>query len=185
MIRHEFIAGCQDSLFLVVDFQVGMLKVINSWERIAGKVNQLIQTANILGIPILLTEQYKKGLGETHPEVLREIKSPVICQKEHFSACMEPDFLSAIHSFRRNKIIVVGMEAHVCVLQTCLDLIKAGFQIHLVADAVASRVKENRNIAIDILRQGGAVITSTEIVIFQWAYRANTENFRKILPVVK
>jgi nicotinamidase-related amidase len=185
MIRHEFIAGCQDSLFLVVDFQVGMLKVINSWERIAGKVNQLIQTANILGIPILLTEQYKKGLGETHPKVLNEIKSPVICQKEHFSACMEPDFLSAIHSFRRNKIIVVGMEAHVCVLQTCLDLIKAGFQIHLVADAVASRVKENRNIAIDILRQGGAVITSTEIVIFQWAYRANTENFRKILPVVK
>jgi nicotinamidase-related amidase len=185
MIRHEFIAGCQDSLFLVVDFQVGMLKVINSWERIAGKVNQLIQTANILGIPILLTEQYKKGLGETHPEVLNEIKSPVICQKEHFSACMEPDFLSAIHSFRRNKIIVVGMEAHVCVLQTCLDLIKAGFQIHLVTDAVASRVKENRNIAIDILRQGGAVISSTEIVIFQWAYRANTENFRKILPVVK
>jgi nicotinamidase-related amidase len=98
---------------------------------------------------------------------------------------MEPDFLSAIHSFRRNKIIVAGMETHVCVLQTCLDLIKAGFQIHLVADAVASRVKENRDIAIDILRQAGAVISSTEIVIFQWAYRANTENFRKILPVVK
>jgi nicotinamidase-related amidase len=185
MIRHEFIAVCKDSLLLIVDFQVGMLKVINTWEKVVGSVNQLIQTANILGIPILLTEQYKKGLGETHTDILQKIKSPMVCQKEHFSACMEPDFLSAIHSFRRNQIIVVGMEAHVCVLQTCLDLIKAGFQIHLVADAVASRVKENRDIAIDILRQGGAVITSTEIVIFQWAYRANTENFRKILPVVK
>jgi nicotinamidase-related amidase len=185
MIRHKFIADCEDSLLLIIDFQAGMLKVINSWEKVAGKVNQLIQTANILGIPILLTEQYKKGLGETHPEILREIKSPVVCQKEHFSACMEPDFLSAIHSFRRNKIIVVGMETHVCVLQTCLDLIKAGFQIHLVADAVASRIKENRDIAIDLLRQAGAIISSTEIVIFQWAYRANTKNFRKILPVVR
>lgn len=185
MIRHEYIATCEDSLFLIIDFQVGMLKAINSWEKVADKVNQLIRTANILGIPILLTEQYKKGLGETHPEVLREIKSPLICQKEHFSACIEPDFLSAIHSFRRKKIIVAGMETHVCVLQTCLDLIKAGFQIHLVADAVASRTKENRNIAIDLLRQAGAIVSSAEIVIFQWAYRANTENFRKILPVIK
>ena len=185
MIRHEFIAGCEDSLLLIIDFQVGMLKVINSWEKVAVKVNQLIQTANILGIPILLTEQYKKGLGETHPEILREIKSPMVCQKEHFSACMEPDFLSAIDSFRRNKIIVAGMETHVCVLQTSLDLIKAGFQVHLVADAVASRVKENSNISIDLLRQAGGLISSTEIVIFQWAYRANTENFRRILPVVK
>jgi nicotinamidase-related amidase len=185
MIRHEYIATCEDSLFLIIDFQVGMLKAINSWEKVTGKVNQLIRTANILGIPILLTEQYKKGLGETHPELLREIKSPLICQKEHFSACIEPDFLSAMHSFRRNKIIVAGMETHVCVLQTCLDLIKAGFQIHLVADAVASRTKENRNIAINLLRQAGAIVSSAEIVIFQWAYRANTENFRKILPVIK
>ena len=185
MIRHEFIADCKDSLLLIIDFQAGMLKVINAWEKVAGKVKQLIQTANILGIPILLTEHYKKGLGETHSEILREIQSPRICQKEHFSACMEPDFLSTIHSFRRNKIIVAGMETHVCVLQTCMDLIKAGFQIHLVADAVTSRVKENRDIAIDLLRQAGAVISSTEIVIFQWAYRANTENFRRILPVVK
>ena len=162
-----------------------MLKVINSWKKVAGKVNQLIQAANILGIPILLTEQYKKGLGETHPEILREIKTPMLCQKEHFSACMEPEFFSTIHSFRRNKVIVVGMETHVCVLQTCLDLIKAGFQIHLVADAVASREIENRDIAIDLLRQAGALISSAEIIIFQWAYRANTENFRKILPVVK
>ncbi len=185
MIRHEFIAGCKDSLLLIIDFQVGMLKVINTWEKVAGRVNQLIQTSNILGIPILLTEQYKKGLGETHPEILQKIRSPVVCQKEHFSACMERDFLSAIHSFGRNKIIVAGMETHVCVLQTCLDLIKAGFQIHLVADAVASREIENRDIAIDLLRQAGALVSSTEIVIFQWAYRANTENFRKILPVVK
>jgi nicotinamidase-related amidase len=185
MKRHEYIATCEDSLFLIIDFQVGMLKAINSWEKVAGKVGRLIKTANIFGVPVIVTEQYKKGLGETHPDVLREINSPRVFQKEHFSACLEPDFLSAVHSFRRHKIIVAGMETHVCVLQTCLDLIKEGFQIHLVADAVASRLTENRQIAIDLLRQAGAIISSTEIVIFQWACRANTEKFRKILPIVK
>lgn len=85
-------------------------------------------------------------------------------------------------SFNR-KIMVVGMKTHVCVLQTYLDLIKACFKVHLAADTVVSRVEDNRDIAIDIMRQVGAVISSTETVIFQWACRANTGEFRKILPI--
>lgn len=185
MERSEYVATREDSLLLIIDIQQGMLKVIDSWETVAGKVKQLIQSANALEVPILLTEQYKKGLGETIPELAQKIQSPPIFPKEHFSACLEEDFISTVQSFNRQKIVVVGMETHVCVLQTCLDLIAAGFQVHLVADAVASRVNQNRDIAIDILRQAGAVITSTEIIIFQWACRANTDAFRKILPIVK
>jgi nicotinamidase-related amidase len=185
MERSEFIATHEDSLLLIVDIQHAMLKAIDSWEIVAGKVKQLIRSAVILDVPILLTEQYKKGLGETLPELIQEIESPHIFPKEHFSACLEADFIPTVQSFNRKKIIVVGMETHVCVLQTCLDLIKAGFQVHLVADAVASRVNENRDIAISIIKQASAVITSTEIVIFQWACRANTDEFRKILPIVK
>lgn len=185
MVRSEYIATREDSLLLIIDFQQSMLKAIDSWEMIAGKVIQLIQTANSLEVPILLTEQYKKGLGETLPELIQEINSPQVFPKEHFSACLEEGFLSTVRSFHCGKIVVVGMETHVCVLQTCLDLIKSGFQVHLVADAVASRVDENRDIAIDLLRQAGAVVSSTEIVIFQWACRANTDEFRKILPIVK
>ena len=185
MERSEYVATREDSLLLIIDIQQAMLKVIDSWETVAGKVKQLIQSANALEVPILLTEQYKKGLGETISELVQEIESPQIFPKEHFSACLEENFIPTVQSFNRKKIIVVGMETHVCVLQTCLDLIKAGFQVHLVADAVASRVKQNRGIAIDIMRQAGAVITSTEIVIFQWAFRANTDEFRKILPIVK
>ncbi len=185
MLRSEYVASREDSLLLIIDFQQALLKVIDSWEIIAHKVNQLTHTANILGVPILVTEQYKKGLGDTSPEVLQEINSPVVFQKKHFSACMENGFLSTIQSFQRSKIVVVGMETHVCVLQTCLDLISSGFQVHLVIDAVASRVRENRDIAIELLRQAGAVISSAEIVIFQWAYCANTDEFRKILPIVK
>lgn len=185
MIRSEYVATRENSLLLIIDFQQSMLKAIDSWEEIARKVGQLIRSSNVLDIPILLTEQYKKGLGETLPELLQEIDSPQIFQKEHFSACLEKNFIPTVQSFNIKKIVVVGMEAHVCVLQTCLDLMKSGFQVHLVADAVASRVDENRDIAIDLLKQAGAVISSTEIVIFQWALRANTDDFRKILPIVK
>jgi nicotinamidase-related amidase len=183
--RSEFVATRDDSLLLIIDIQQAMLKVIESWEKVVSRAKQLIKSANAVEVPILLTEQYKKGLGETISELFQEIESPQVFQKEHFSACLEEDFIPTIQSFDRKKIVVVGMETHVCVLQTCLDLIKSGFQVYLAADAVASRVNKNRDIAINLMRQAGAVISSTEIVIFQWACRANTDEFRKILPIVK
>jgi nicotinamidase-related amidase len=128
MERSEYVATREDSLLLIIDIQQAMLKVIDSWETVAGKAKQLIQSANALEVPILLTEQYKKGLGETLPELILEIESPQIFPKEHFSACLEEDFIPTVQSFNRKKIVVVGMETHVCVLQTCLDLIKAGFR---------------------------------------------------------
>ncbi|MEM5788497.1 MAG: isochorismatase family protein [Syntrophobacteraceae bacterium] len=185
MDRHEFVAVREDCLLLIIDIQQAMLGVIESWKDVARKVNQLTQAAEVLGIPILLTEQYSKGLGETIPEVISQIRSPMVFHKEHFSACLETDFLALLRSHNRNQIVVVGMETHVCVLQSSLDLIKEGFQLQLLADGVASRANQDRDIAIDLLRKAGAVITSTEIVIFQWAKRANTEEFRKILPIVK
>lgn len=184
-MRHPFVANREDSLLLIIDFQKGMLKAMPQWEDAALRVNQLTQAADVLHIPILLTEQYPKGLGETTPQVLEKIKEPSIMHKEHFSACLEADFLPLVRGHGRSKIVMVGMETHVCVLQTGLDLIQAGYQVHLAADAVASRTMENRHIAIEMFRQAGAVITSTEIVIFQWARRANTEEFRRILPIVK
>jgi nicotinamidase-related amidase len=158
---------------------------MDSWEGVVRKVSQLTRAATIVGVPVVVTEQYKKGLGETSPEVLREIGAPVILEKEHFSACLEQDFLPVLHAFRRENIVVAGMETHVCVLQTCLDLIAAGFRVHVVADAVASRTGEDRDIALALLRQAGAVVSSAEAIIFQWVCRANTELFRKVLPLVK
>lgn len=114
MNRHDFIATLEDSLLLIIDFQQAMLKVIESWQNTAHKVNQLARAAEALGIPILLTEQYSKGLGSTIPEVLGQIKSPRVFHKEHFSACLEADFLSLIRSYHRNKIVMVGMEMLSC-----------------------------------------------------------------------
>ncbi|WP_051564336.1 isochorismatase family protein [Desulfovermiculus halophilus] len=184
-MRHDYVAIQEDSLLLIVDLQTSMLKAISGWDQVAKRTGQLIQAAKLLNIPILLTEQYAKGLGGTHPDIVNAIGHPRVFAKEHFSACLEPDFVPWVQSFGKQKIVVAGTEAHVCVLQTSLDLIQAGFQVHLTADAVASRLKENRDIAVSQLRQAGAVVTSAEIVIFEWAKRSNTDEFRAVLPIVK
>jgi len=184
-MRHEYIARREDSLLLIIDLQEAMLKAIPACEVVLGKAGQLIEAAQVLGVPIAVTEQYKKGLGGTHPQILQKIEAPNIFCKEHFSACLESSFLPAMDSLYKRQVIVAGTETHVCVLQTCLDMIKAGFQVHLAADAVASRRVENRDAAISQLRQAGAVISSVEMVIFEWAERANTEEFRKVLPIVR
>ncbi|MDZ7760608.1 MAG: isochorismatase family protein [Desulfovermiculus sp.] len=185
MNRHRFVATREDSLLLIIDVQTAMLKAIAGGEEIVQHSKQLIQAAAMLMVPILITEQYRKGLGGTHPAVLKHIESPRIFPKEHFSACLEKDFVPTVRSLGKQKIVVAGIETHVCVLQTCLDLLHAGFEVHLAADAAGSRRGENRDLAISQLRQAGAVISSAEIVIFEWAKRANTDEFRKILPIVK
>jgi nicotinamidase-related amidase len=184
-MRHDFVAVKEESLLLVIDIQQAMLKVMPDWQEVGRRTIQLSRAARVLGIPIAVTEHYKKGLGETIPELAGELEGAAFLQKEHFSACLEPEFSGKIKSFGRRKIVVAGMETHVCVLQTGLDLMAAGFQVHLVEDAVGSRSERDRVTAVNLFRQAGAVVTSTEAVIFQWARRSNTDEFRKILPIVK
>ena len=184
-MRHPFVATREESLLLVIDFQSAMLNVMDDWQEKARRVNQLTRAADTLGVPVVVTEHYRKGLGGTIPEVADAIREATVLHKEHFSACLEPDFLGAIRSFGRRQTVVAGMETHVCVLQTGLDLIQAGYQVQLVADAVASRTDSDRDVGVGLFRQAGAAITSTETVIFQWAFRANTDEFRQILPIVK
>ena len=184
-MRHPFVAEREKSMLLVVDVQQAMLKAIDTWESTLRRVNQLIQAAQLLDIPILVTEHYKKGLGETVPEVKNAVGQAAFFQKEYFSACLEDDFLETVRKLGRPKIVIVGMETHVCVLQTGMDLIQAGYQLHVVKNALASRYEEDWKTAVKLFRDAGAVITTAEIVIFQWACRSNTEEFRKILPIVK
>ncbi|HOV85662.1 MAG TPA: isochorismatase family protein [Syntrophobacteraceae bacterium] len=184
-MRHRLVPRREDSLLLVIDIQEAMLKVIDPWEEPVRRTNQLIEAAGILGIPVLATEQYPKGLGPTVPEVAKNLGPSAIFPKEHFSACLEEGFLDRVREFSRSQIVVTGMETHVCVLQTGMDLLANGFQVQVVKNAVASRFREDYQTALDLFRQAGAVVTSAEIVIFQWARRSNTDEFRKILPVVK
>ncbi|UCF94363.1 MAG: isochorismatase family protein [Desulfobacterales bacterium] len=184
-MRHPFVAEREKSLLLIIDVQQAMLPVINGWQETVRRVNQLTRAADLLAVPILVTEHYKKGLGATIPEVQGEIKEAVFFQKEYFSACLEDNFLDTVRKFGRPQIVVAGMETHVCLLQTGLDLIEAGYQLQVVRNAAASRYKEDWKTALRLFRDAGAVITTAEIVIFQWTRRSNTAEFRQILPIVK
>lgn len=184
-MRHEVIADAEDSLLLIIDVQEAMVKVVERMKPTVDRVNQLIESARILDVPIVVTEQYRKGLGTTVAQVKIDLDANPAFHKEHFSACLEDGFLETVRGFGRRRIVVAGMETHVCVLQTALDLIASGYQVHLVRNAVTSRFKEDWETAVELLRDAGAVITTAEIVIFQWARRANTERFRRLLPIVK
>ena len=185
MDRHPFTASREHSLLLVIDIQEAMLKVIQDWVVVTRRVNQLIRAAELLDIPVVLTEQYPRGLGRTIPQIMENLRSPRVFEKEHFSACQEEGFTEALRALGRQLVILVGMEAHVCVLQTGLDLLQAGFQVQVASDAVSSRAAFNRDTGIQLLRQAGAVVTSAEIVMFQWIHRSNTEEFRKVHPILK
>jgi len=184
-MRHPLVADRKESLLLVVDVQEAMSKAVPVWESSLTRISQLIRAAAALQIPMLVTEHYRKGLGGTFPEIAALMEGAPFFQKEHFSACEENGFLETVRSFHRRQIILTGMETHVCVLQTGLDLLQAGYQVHVPENAVASRYKEDWRTAVNLFRSSGAVITTAEIVIFQWVHRANTDEFRRILPVVK
>jgi nicotinamidase-related amidase len=132
-----------------------------------------------------VTEQYPKGLGPTVTEIKDSLQPYAPIEKITFSCCGEKSFLDAASGTGKNQIILVGMETHVCVLQTCIDLLQAGHVVHVVSDAVCSRSFENYRTALEYMRDAGAVITCTETVLFQLLERAGSDEFRAISKRIK
>jgi nicotinamidase-related amidase len=147
-------------------------------------VNKLLRGAEILNLETIITEQYPKGLGNTCKEVQLP-ENPNIFEKVCFS-CMQSDPVSDQLKLTNVKdIIVCGVEAHICVLKTTLDALKDGYNVHVVADAVSSRTPENRQLALERLRQSGAFITSTEMIMFMLLNEAGTDEFKAISKLIK
>jgi len=145
---------------------------------------RLIKAAHILELPILATEQYKKGLGATIPEISSAIPDCAPVQKVAFSACGAPEFKQTMEQKAILDAILCGIEAHVCVTQTCLDLLDKGLRVFVVADAVSSRTAQNHLIGLDRMRDAGAMIVSTEMILFELLEEAGTEQFKQILALV-
>lgn len=171
---------------MVVDIQDRLASVMSEREHVVKNTSLLIEAAKILHVPIVLTEQYPIGLGHTVKE-LREIFPPELkaIEKLHFSCCSEPGFLEEIQKLGRNKVILTGMETHICVLQTALGLLDEGYGVHFVSDAVCSRKKSDYEVGLGVAREAGAVITSAETVIFQLLEQAGTDEFKQISKLVK
>jgi nicotinamidase-related amidase len=170
---------------VVVDVQERLLPAIFEQQRVVQNSVRLIQGAAILQVPTFATEQYRKGLGPTVPEVAAVVPGFAPIEKVAFSACGATGFIPALQAQEVSEVILCGIEAHVCVSQTCLDLLDQGFRVFVVADAVSSRTPENYRFGVDRMRAAGAVIVSTEMALFELLEEAGTAEFKQILALVK
>ncbi len=181
----KFFMHKTDSALVIVDIQEKLAAVMSEREKVVGNTLHLIETAKLLRMPLVLTEQYPRGLGPTVKEIREALPSCEPVEKIVFGCCDEPAFLKTLASKGRKKIILCGMETHVCVLQTCIGLLKDDYDVHVVENAVCSRSKEDFRVGIELMRDAGAVITGTETVLFQLLERAGTEEFRIISGRIK
>ena len=173
----------EKAALVVVDIQEKLLPAIFEKERLVENGVRLIKGAVILGVPVFATEQYPKGLGSTVPEIVSACKDFVALDKVSFSACGAAGFSEALRNL--TDVILCGMETHVCVLQTALDLVEAGCAVFVVADAISSRTVVNHQIGLARMREAGAVIVTTEMVLFELLGKAGTAEFKQILELVK
>lgn len=153
--------------------------------RMVQNAVRLIKGAGILRVPVFGTEQYRKGLGPTVRGVATALGSVTPIEKVAFSACGAAGLMAALKANNVADIILCGIEAHVCVSQTCLDLLDEDYRVFVVADAVSSRTPENYRIGLERMRDAGAIIASTEMSLFELLQQAGTEEFKQILPLVK
>jgi nicotinamidase-related amidase len=181
----HFYLDKDNTALVIIDIQERLAAVMKVKDDVIRNCTHLIELARLFAIPIVVTEQYPKGLGPTVGEIRDVLPEYKPIEKLTFSCCDEQTFSGEIRKLRRKKIILTGMETHVCVLQTCIGLLKDGYAIHLVRDAVCSRSKENWKAGIEFMRDAGAIITSTEAVLFQLLKTAGTEEFKIISNRIK
>jgi nicotinamidase-related amidase len=170
---------------VIVDIQERLAIAMSEKDRVIANTQHLIETAKMMNLPLLVTEQYPKGLGPTVEAIKGVLAEYAPLEKITFSCCGEPSFPKAVSATGKKQIILAGMETHVCVLQTCLDLLQAGYNVHVVSDAVCSRSAENYRTALEYMRDAGAVISCTETILFQLLERAGSEEFRAISKRIK
>jgi nicotinamidase-related amidase len=173
------------SLLLIVDIQEKLAPAIVNADAVVANAVKLIHAAKHLNVPMIASEQYPKGLGRTIPELRELLSVDSVVEKTHFSCAAEPGFIDRLHEFKRKQIVICGMEAHVCVLQTALGIQAAGFSSIVVADAVSSRRTESYELGLARLRAAGLTIVSTEMVLFEWIGQAGTADFKALLPLIK
>lgn len=175
----------ENSQLVVVDIQGKLARIVYESEKLIRNTRILIQAANILQIPIVWVEQNPKGLGATSPEIAEMLNGNEAIAKMTFSACGEEKFRKAIAQNNRNNLILAGMETHVCVYQTAMDLMKEGYSVTLAADAVSSRTLENKQLALQRLKEEGAIISGTEMLVFELQKTCEGDRFKQLLNLVK
>ncbi|MEM6382555.1 MAG: isochorismatase family protein [Pseudomonadota bacterium] len=179
----------QRSTLLVIDVQERLLPAMDGQKVLEGACAFLCAVATECAVPVIISEQYPKGLGATVPAISEAAGNAKIIAKTAFSAAAEPKILDRLRKLRsdkrRDQIVVCGIEAHVCVLQSALELRAAGFDVFVAADAVSSRRIGSRDLALSRLGHAGIGLVSTEMVAFEWIGDAKSKHFKPISAMVR
>ncbi len=180
----KFTLKREDAVLFIIDIQEKLVPVMKYKEQVINNNKVLINAAKEMGFPVIATEQYPKGLGRTVPELLQLTDEEDIFAKNSFTAYTD-DIKEKLKSLGRKKIIITGMETHICVFQTTRDLINDGYEVFICKDAVASRTKENYLNGLDLSKSMGAVISNTETVVYDLLKVSGTAEFKAMLKVIK
>ncbi|MDF1553984.1 MAG: hydrolase [Deferrisomatales bacterium] len=165
---------------LVIDIQEKLVPAVHQSETLIERARWLIEIAHRLEVPVLASEQYPRGLGRTVAPVAAVLGERPVLEKLHFSCAADPGCRSALDALGRGQVVLVGMEAHVCVLQTALGLRQQGKDVFVVADVVSSRDPEDKALALARMGQAGVGVVSREMVVFEWLHLSGSETFREI-----
>ncbi len=186
-IQNKFMLEPAKAVLVVIDVQEKLCAAMdeNVLRQLTKNIGILLESANELAIPVVFTEQYVKGLGSTLPELKSRVPAATCYEKMTFSCCGNEAFVDQLEESGRTQVIVTGMETHVCVLQTVIELLDEGFNVHIVKDAVMSRSSDNKQTAIEAMVLAGAVPTCTEAVVFQLLKIAGTDSFKRLSKLVK
>ncbi len=173
------------SVLLIIDVQEKLFRVVSEREKLLDNLQKLIKGIQVLEVPALLTEQYPQGLGPTIKEIALLLSNIPPMPKTSFSCCGDRAFLRELERLKRRQILISGIESHVCVYQTAADLIKLGYEVHAISDAISSRTKENREVGLKMMDRLGVNLTSTEAVLFELLKVAGGDRFKAISQIVR
>ena len=174
----------EEAVLVVIDIQEKLVPVMSQKEKVIKNTNVLISMAKSMDIPIIVTQQYSKGLGNTVPQIDENLEGAMKFEKNTFSGCIE-EVMDSLEKTGRKKVVITGMETHVCVFQSVRDLLKQGYYVFVAADAVCSRTQENHNNGLSIMQDMGAVISNTETILFDMLKESGTPQFKALSKLIK
>ncbi len=181
-IKYHGIINRDDCLIVAIDVQEKLMPVISDKERVIANTETLVKFSNICGIPVIVTEQQK--LGPTLEVVKKHLKDTTPIEKVHFNCFWNEEFKERVETGGRKTLVIAGVEAHICVAQTAIFALPE-YRVHVISDAVSSRATENKAVALQRMRDAGAVISSIEMFIYEMLVKAGTEEFKAALSLVK
>ncbi len=185
-MHHEHTLEATRTALIVIDMQESFRAVIPDFAETAARIALVAHAAQLLGVPVVVTEQYPQGLGHTADEIRAVLPAHVeAIEKTTFSSCGAREFGARLEGMGARQILVCGIEAHICVNQTTHDLLAGGYQVHLLTDCITARTALNKHVGIEKMRASGALPSSTELALFELLRDARHEQFKAVQKLIK